>query len=92
MARTRQKLLSPFTSTFRNAVSAASVAPVLINRWGVKAPDLPVRLEYPNKGEDERDDDRDETPDTPLDEPEPVPVRDPPPQLDDQGPFVVADR
>jgi hypothetical protein len=44
---------------------------------------------YPPADDDERDDEGDETPETPLDEPPPTPVQDPPPQPDPQGPYVV---
>jgi hypothetical protein len=37
----------------------------------------------------ERDDDKDEAPETPLDEPRPPRVQDPPPQPDTKGPYVV---
>ena len=67
------------------------MALLLINRWGVTAAVLPLRFERPDGDDEGRNEDRDDTPDTPLDEPAPVPVRDPPPQPDDQGPFVVAE-
>jgi len=38
---------------------------------------------------DERDEDSDEAPETPLDEPRPPRVEDPPPQPDQKGPYVV---
>jgi len=38
---------------------------------------------------DERDKDSDEAPETPLDEPRPPRVQDPPPQPGDKGPYVV---
>ena len=38
---------------------------------------------------DERDQDSDEAPETPLDEPRPPRVQDPPPQPDQKGPYVV---
>jgi hypothetical protein len=42
------------------------------------------------KGPDKRDqDDDDEAPETPLDEPRPPRVQDPPPQPDTKGPYVV---
>ena len=37
----------------------------------------------------EHDDDNDEAPETPLDEPRPPRVQDPPPQPDTKGPYVV---
>ena len=37
------------------------------------------------------DDERDESPETPTDEPSPPRVEDPPPQPDSQGPYVVTD-
>jgi hypothetical protein len=40
-------------------------------------------------GDDERDRDPDEAPETPLDEPRPPRVEDPPPQPDPKGPYVV---
>jgi hypothetical protein len=36
-----------------------------------------------------RDPDEDEAPETPLDEPRPPRVQDPPPQPDQKGPYVV---
>jgi len=38
---------------------------------------------------DERDQDSDEAPETPLDEPRPPRIQDPPPQPDQKGPYVV---
>ena len=38
----------------------------------------------------ERDRDDDEAPETPLDEPRPTRVQDPPPEADQKGPYVVA--
>ena len=38
---------------------------------------------------DERDQDPDESPETPTDEPSPARVQDPPAQSDSQGPYVV---
>jgi hypothetical protein len=38
---------------------------------------------------DPRDNDPDEAPETPLDEPRPPRVQDPPPQPDQKGPYVV---
>ena len=38
---------------------------------------------------DPRDNDGDEAPETPLDEPRPPRVQDPPPQPDQKGPYVV---
>ena len=40
-------------------------------------------------GPDEHDKDSDEAPETPLDEPRPPRVQDPPPQPEQQGPYVV---
>jgi hypothetical protein len=40
----------------------------------------------------DRDDDGDEAPETPLDEPRPPRVQDPPPQPDTKGPYVVSTR
>ena len=37
----------------------------------------------------DEDDDGDEAPETPLDEPRPPRVQDPPPQPDTKGPYVV---
>jgi hypothetical protein len=37
----------------------------------------------------ERDQDTDDTPETPLDEPRPPRIQDPPPQPDEKGPYVV---
>ena len=42
--------------------------------------------------EQDRDTDTDEAPETPLDEPRPPHVQDPPPQPDQKGPYVVRDR
>ena len=39
--------------------------------------------------QDPRDNDEDEAPETPLDEPRPARVQDPPPQPDRKGPYVV---
>jgi hypothetical protein len=39
-----------------------------------------------------RDPDEDEAPETPLDEPRPPRVQDPPPQPDQKGPYVVQAR
>jgi hypothetical protein len=44
--------------------------------------------ETPEKG----DQDKDEAPETPLDEPRPPRVQDPPPQPDQKGPYVVQAR
>lgn len=45
----------------------------------------------PRDDEDERDrDPDDDVPETPLDEPEPPHVQDPPPQPDQKGPYVVS--
>src|SRR5262245_15370936 len=44
---------------------------------------------YPPASDDERDDEGDDTPETPLDEPPPTPVQDPPPQPDPEGPYAV---
>ena len=38
---------------------------------------------------DDPDNDSDEAPETPLDEPRPPRVQDPPPQPDQKGPYVV---
>ena len=40
-------------------------------------------------GEDPRDKEDDEAPETPTDEPRPLPVQDPPPEPDRKGPYVV---
>jgi len=40
----------------------------------------------------DRDRDADETPETPLDEPRPPRVEDPPPQPSQKGPYVVRNR
>ena len=37
----------------------------------------------------ERDPDKDEAPETPLDEPRPPRIQDPPPQPNQKGPYVV---
>jgi hypothetical protein len=52
-----------------------------VNRAYASAPD-------PNTP-DPRDNDADEAPETPLDEPRPPRVQDPPPQPDQKGPYVV---
>jgi hypothetical protein len=39
--------------------------------------------------DDERDQDTDDTPETPLDEPRPPRIQDPPTQPDQKGPYVV---
>ena len=41
------------------------------------------------ESQDKRDDDSGEAPETPLDEPRPPRVEDPPPQPDQKGPYVV---
>ena len=46
--------------------------------------------EPPDDDRDERDQDPDESPETPTDEPRPARVQDPPPQPDSQGPYVVS--
>ena len=43
----------------------------------------------PPAGPDEHDKDSDEAPETPLDEPRPPRVQDPPPQPEQKGPYVV---
>lgn len=40
-------------------------------------------------GDDERDREPDDTPETPLDEPAPPPVIDPPSEPEQKGPYVV---
>jgi hypothetical protein len=55
------------------------------------------RLSNPSendKGDDEEidRDDGEKTPETPLDEPRPPRVQDPPPQPDQRGPYVVEGR
>jgi hypothetical protein len=58
------------------------------------APGFPmVRVESPQRDDEDRQPDRDDddSPETPLDEPKPTPVQDPPPQPDQQGPYVVSD-
>jgi hypothetical protein len=42
-----------------------------------------------NPGTGKGDPDKDEAPETPLDEPRPPRVQDPPPQPDQKGPYVV---
>ena len=42
-----------------------------------------------NPNEQDKDEDTDEAPETPLDEPRPPRVQDPPPQPDQKGPYVV---
>jgi hypothetical protein len=57
------------------------------------APRLPVvRNEVPPRNHEDHDPDRDddEAPETPLDEPKPPRVEDPPSQPDKQGPYVVS--
>jgi hypothetical protein len=44
----------------------------------------------PGKPEKRDEDDRDKSPETPLDEPRPPRVQDPPPQPDTKGPYVVS--
>jgi hypothetical protein len=43
----------------------------------------------PDTPDDGRDNEPDEAPETPLDEPRPPRVQDPPPQPDQKGPYVV---
>jgi len=44
----------------------------------------------PGQPEKRDEDDPDESPETPLDEPRPPRVQDPPPQPDTKGPYVVS--
>jgi len=55
--------------------------------WGHRSYALTPDPETP----DERDKDEDDTPETPLDEPRPPRVQDPPAQPGQKGPYVVAD-
>ena len=43
----------------------------------------------PEPPSQKRDPDKDDAPETPLDEPRPPRVQDPPPQPDQKGPYVV---
>ena len=43
----------------------------------------------PETEDDDRDSDKDEAPETPLDEPRPQKIQDPPPQPSQKGPYVV---
>jgi len=53
-------------------------------------PEPTARLQTPHEDEDERDRDPDDTQETPLDEPQPPRVEDPPPQPGEKGPYVVS--
>ena len=53
------------------------------NRWGTMDPDSP------DPHDKRPGDEPEEAPETPLDEPRPSEVRDPPPEPDRKGPFVV---
>ena len=48
-----------------------------------------VLQDDPTNTQRDEDDDTDEAPETPLDEPRPPRVQDPPPQPDTKGPYVV---
>jgi len=48
-----------------------------------------VATDADEPNDDERDHDTDDTPETPLDEPRPPRIQDPPPQPDEKGPYVV---
>ena len=51
--------------------------------------DLPSRAKAEQPPRPHEDDDDDEAPETPPDEPRPQPVRDPPEELPDKGPYTV---
>jgi hypothetical protein len=53
---------------------------------GLRAPRTLARA---GSDRDVPDRERDEAPETPPDEPDPIPVQDPPPQPDPSGPYVV---
>ncbi len=69
---------------------------VFDNRWGAMVTHWKkVYLEYaaapePKTPDDQRKDIDDEAPETPLDEPRPPRVEDPPSEPDQKGPYVVA--
>jgi hypothetical protein len=52
----------------------------------------PHALEADPEAPGKPDPDKDEAPETPLDEPRPPRVQDPPPQPDQKGPYVVQAR
>jgi hypothetical protein len=56
---------------------------------GVDARLSGLALDERDKRDGDRDDDSNEAPETPLDEPRPPRVQDPPPQPDTKGPYVV---
>ena len=58
------------------------------NRRGV----VGIQYAVPDPNDQERDNDTDDTPETPLDEPRPPRIEDPPPQPDQKGPYVVRNR
>ena len=68
------------------------------NRWGViryecsgvDASLSDLALDERDKRNGDGDDDSNEAPETPLDEPRPPRVQDPPPQPDTKGPYVVS--
>ena len=64
------------------------------NRWGSMglywtSGYRPYGLEPDPETPGKRDPDKDDAPETPLDEPRPPRVQDPPPQPDQKGPYVV---
>ena len=52
----------------------------------------PYELETDPETPGQRDPEKDKAPETPLDEPRPPRVQDPPPQPDQKGPYVVQAR
>ena len=56
-----------------------------------ESPDCPTdRLLVPGEPDDDRDQEPEETPETPLDEPSPIPMQDPPAEPEQKGPLVVS--
>jgi hypothetical protein len=55
------------------------------------APDRPNHPVIPDEGPDrDEPDDPDDVPDTPPTEPEPIPIRDPKPEGQPEGPYVAS--
>ena len=60
-----------------------------VHRSGVNGGNRAYGFNPPPAGPDEDDEDSEEAPETPLDEPRPPRVQDPPPQPEEKGPYVV---
>ena len=59
-------------------------------RWSLAPGERRAQLMSHNDAPSDKDQDSDDTPETPLDEPRPPRVEDPPPQPEQQGPYVVS--